>query len=123
MEEIKINLLHKQLCLFNKLGIIENFNLQIHVDYNFESFSISETKLVLDYSFDLYEGTETKFGTLQCIYEFIIDEAYQVVTLNEETENMMVRYCMKRNGNNIRELIRTTLDEEGISIKEEMILN
>lgn len=101
MEEIKINLLHKQLFLFNKLAIIENFNLQIHVDYNFESSSINETKLVLDYLFDLYEGTKTKFGILQCAYEFIIDDAYQVVTLNEETENMMVRYCLKRNGNNI----------------------
>lgn len=49
MEEIKINLLHKQLRLFNKLPIIENFNLQIHIDYNFESFNINATKLVLDY--------------------------------------------------------------------------
>lgn len=35
----------------------------------------------------------------------------------------MVRYCIIRNGNNIRELIKTTLDEEKISIKEEMIIN
>lgn len=120
---MEINLLFKKIKLFYVISIIDNFNLKIHVDYNFESSNINETKLVIDYSFDLYEGTSTKFGILQCTYEFIIDEAYQVVTLNEETENMMVRYCMRLNGNNIRELIKTTLNEEGISIKEEMILN
>lgn len=120
---MEIKLFGKQLKIFHVISIIENLNFKINVDYNFESFSINETKLFLNYSFDLYEGTKTKFGIFQCTYEFIIDEAYQVVTLNEETENMMVRYCLRGNGNNIRELIKTTLDEEGISIKEEMILN
>lgn len=60
----KKNLLHKQLNLSDKLSIIENFNLQIHVDYNFELFSKNETKLVIDYSFDLFEGIKAKFGTL-----------------------------------------------------------
>lgn len=121
---MKSRLINNNLIVIDKNNtIVDDLNLRIHIDYNFETFDIYETKLVLDYSFDLFEGTRTKFGMFQCTYEFILDEAYQIVTLNEETENMMVRYCMRCNGNNIRELIKNTLDEEGINIKEEMILN
>lgn len=103
--------------------VVNDLNLRIHVDYNFESSGINETKLFVDYSFDLFDGTSIKFSTFKCTYEFLIDEAYEIITLNEETENMMVRYCMRCNGNNIRELIKKTLYEEGIIIKEEMMLN
>lgn len=121
---MKSKLIHNNLIVIDmNKTIVDNLNLRIHVDYNFEVFDIHETKLVLDYSFDLFEGARTRFGTFQCTYEFTIEEAYQIVTLNEETENMMVSYCMRCNGNNIRELLKDTLNEKGISIKEEMILN
>lgn len=100
-----------------------NFNVKIKVDYNFEEVDINKTKLNLTYYFELFEGSIEHFGSLECTYEFFINEAYQFITFNEDTENTVVREYMKINGENVRKLIITKLQNKGITLNQKSYLN
>lgn len=100
---------------YNK--ILEKFGVNFDINEEFSYFSINETKLTIDYVIYLYNDKK-QFGIINATYDTLVPEAFEFISLNEQTKQQVLLYYLKSNHNNIFKLIEKLLLEQELSIKQ-----
>ena len=100
---------------------VRDFGVSFKIEY--EIFTNDSLEIDIMYSIFLVENESTVIGKIDSEYVFFITEINDISTivLDPETENRIVRWCLKANHFNIKDDIDNVLQKHMIKINDDSI--